>query len=321
MQQEEFTVIVYHSGCPDGTTAAAIARRKNPSARLYAIRAGGSISDLENERIVMVDVSVSADNLSELEQKNPRILILDHHVTAERNLEHFIKRQRVAAPQAPAAKSTFGGMKIFVPKPTSEVRIDKSRSGATMAWDYFFPEQPRPEFVDYIEDHDLWKFALPESYPIRVAFSANNFRDVDLVNDLIDVFPNAKEDVIESGKQIIGYQEMALFPAMRDKAFHAIIDGHRAIVCPCSVLTLVSEFGAWINKQNENYDFALLWYEETLSAERKRKCMLRGKGKVDLSKIAEARGGGGHAGAAGFTVTQDEFFAMFQQTSPKIGKN
>ena len=91
-----------------------------------------------NSDVYILDFSISREHLDELVSRMNSVLILDHHKSALENLN--------------------GHPNCF---------FDMNRSGAGIAWDYFHPNVPRPDFINYIEDQDLWRFSLPDSEYVR----------------------------------------------------------------------------------------------------------------------------------------------------------
>ena len=57
--------------------------------------------------------------------------------------------------------------------PNLEVTLDMGRSGATIARDYFAPAGLTPaqqQLFAYVEDADLWRWALPDSKAFHAGF-------------------------------------------------------------------------------------------------------------------------------------------------------
>ena len=52
----------------------------------------------------------------------------------------------------------------------SNAIFDMSKSGATLAWEFFHPGKEAPKFIQYITDRDLWKWELPYSKEFSAAF-------------------------------------------------------------------------------------------------------------------------------------------------------
>jgi len=154
-------LIIHHRSCPDGFCAAFVAKKRFPEAEVLALDHGGFLPTgaVEGKHVLVVDFSwrTREDNilLSELAKS---FRILDHHKTAQAVLE---------------------GLDF--------ARFDMERSGAGLAWDYLFGidsselvhpnglfikheptwrTYPRPWYVDYVEDRDLWRHALPDSHEV-----------------------------------------------------------------------------------------------------------------------------------------------------------
>eukprot|EP01126_Amoeba_proteus_P030795 TRINITY_DN3035_c0_g2_i1.p3 TRINITY_DN3035_c0_g2~~TRINITY_DN3035_c0_g2_i1.p3 ORF type:complete len:104 (-),score=20.01 TRINITY_DN3035_c0_g2_i1:806-1117(-) len=47
--------------------------------------------------------------------------------------------------------------------------LNLKHSGAALAWKFFFPDFPTPKLIQYVEDQDLWNWALPNSKEFNIA--------------------------------------------------------------------------------------------------------------------------------------------------------
>ena len=126
-------VCIYHGGCPDGFTAAWAAKQAYPDAELVPGYYGAPPPDVGGCDVLIVDFSYPRPVLIEMEMVASRLRVYDHHKTAEADLE---------------------GLSFCV--------FDMERSGAGLAWDELVGGE-RPWLIDYVEDRDLWRFALPDS--------------------------------------------------------------------------------------------------------------------------------------------------------------
>ena len=86
---------------------------------------------LGGKDVVIVDFSYSKADMQRLLSFANSVLVLDHHVSAERELEGF---------EAPNFKFVY----------------NVNKSGAGLTWDYFYPSSQQPMVVQYIQDGDLW---------------------------------------------------------------------------------------------------------------------------------------------------------------------
>ena len=82
-----------------------------------------------------------------------------------------------------------------------------TRSGAGMAWDFFHPMIPRPLFIDYIEDRDLWQWKLPYSRE----FSAG----LKMIPYEFEQYANLETDekvkgVIHNGSVVLAYSNLCI---------------------------------------------------------------------------------------------------------------
>ena len=81
------TVVLYHAECADGFGAAWALWRRFPSADYRPVKHGNPPPDgLRDQRVVIVDFSYGRDQLQAMAEETQALLVLDHHVTAEKAL-------------------------------------------------------------------------------------------------------------------------------------------------------------------------------------------------------------------------------------------
>lgn len=146
--------IIYHDNCPDGWCAAwvaynALKEQQDVVATLHPANYGQAPPDLgDADTVYIVDFSYPHDVLASMAIEEQRtVVVLDHHQTAIDDI--------TSTPGWPAASWPY------------ETVLDADRSGAGITWDYFHPGKPRLDIVDYVEDRDLWRFALPNSREVN----------------------------------------------------------------------------------------------------------------------------------------------------------
>lgn len=142
MTPHEVTHILYHAECADGFGAAYAAWKiLGDNASYIPVQHGDPPPPLPKDaKVAIVDFSYKRDIILEIADNVEEIVILDHHTTAQDELEGL-----------PFA--TF----------------DLTKSGARMAWEYWHPETDVPEMIAYIEDKDLWLWNLEQSKEFSVA--------------------------------------------------------------------------------------------------------------------------------------------------------
>lgn len=132
------TVVLYHKDCNDGTTAAAVVLRKFPNAKTFPFSYDYSaqeinkvLNELDSEtQVFTVDCIIGVKNILDVGYK---VTTIDHHIGAKDEYEKIAQENK---------NFTF----IF----------ENNRSGASLTWKYFFPEDEIPELVKLVEDSDLF---------------------------------------------------------------------------------------------------------------------------------------------------------------------
>lgn len=260
---------IYHGNCADGFTAAWVAHHAfDGEIDLHAGVYQTPPPDVTDREVFLVDFSYKRPVLEAMREKARRIVVLDHHKTAEADL------------------SNLTGV---------ETIFDMNRSGARIAWDYWHgPSDPPPRTLLHVEDRDLWRFALPHtreiqanifSYPYQIAvwdelmaadplklaeegraIERKHFKDV---NELIGV--------VTRRMTIGGYNvPIANLPYIHvSDAAHALCKGEPFAGC------------YWDTPKGRV--FGLRSTDDG----------------VDVSEIAKQYGGGGHRNASGFTVSYE----------------
>jgi hypothetical protein len=257
-------LVLHHGGCADGFCAAWIVRKiLGDGAEYLPVNHGQEPPDVSGRDVTILDFSYRRPVLQEMVARARSLLVLDHHKTAEADLR-----------DCPWA------------------HFDLSHSGARLAWDHFFPGQPRPWLVDYTEDRDLWRWNLPESQAVNAALCSYpmTFPAWD------DLARRGHESLIPEGQAILRYQEEEILKATANATYQEVA-GYRV---PCvNSTTLISEIAGRL-AEAPDAPFAACWFER---GDGKRIYSLRSrKGGIDVSEVARRMGGGGHPQAAGFEV-------------------
>jgi len=80
-------IVLYHAECSDGFGAAWAIWKKFPNTRFVPVKHGTPPpSDLRDRRVVIVDFSYARTILDTMASETKELLILDHHITAEKAL-------------------------------------------------------------------------------------------------------------------------------------------------------------------------------------------------------------------------------------------
>jgi oligoribonuclease NrnB/cAMP/cGMP phosphodiesterase (DHH superfamily) len=270
-------IVFYHKNCPDGFACAWTAWKKfKNKAKYFSLNYQALFEyTFRREKIYFFDVIPERKVLEDLIKKDNEITIIDHHLSAKRILD-LNKFENV------------------------EIILDMKRSASVLVWQYFFPKKEIPKLLIYVEDMDLWKFKKPYTREILAAINLADF-DFEKWDKLVKEIEDKKtrKKHIEDGKKIIEYQNK-LIEEMVQGAKEVKIGRYKALAANSSIL--ISEIGAALIRKMP--PLAIVWFK----AGKEKRVSLRSNGEVDVSKIAEKYGGGGHKKAAGFGLAEKESF-------------
>lgn len=262
-------VVLYHYPCLDGFTAAWAAKKffGDEAEYIPADYSGKVNVDLSNKEVYFVDYSFKRPRMMEVARVAKRVIVLDHHKSAIEDLAELYEQGVI------------------------EGVFDLHRSGAGITWDYFFSDLNRPPMVDYVEDRDLWRYALPNSREVNYALFSHEY-NFDTWDQLAETPINTliAEGIAIWRKHMKDVQELSQQSRLMS------IGGHVVPVVNVNY-TYGSEVGNilaqgqkfagyyWIGNDG-GYNFGLRSTDDGL----------------DVSEIAIRYGGGGHRNAAGFKV-------------------
>lgn len=268
--------ILYHANCQDGFSAAWAAWKKfKNNADYLPVEHQLPPPELKDKTVYLLDFSYKAEVMEEITKNNKELIIIDHHVTAEKEV-----------------KTLTDSNKSDKHKITTI--LDMNRSGSALAWKHFHPKNKIPKIIQHVEDSDLWLFKKSRTKEITTVLSMTNFTFPDW-EKFAKKLENKKtlSKIIEIGKNIESYKS-ALIQRLASKAVAVDFEGYKVNAVNSSIL--ISEIGHELVRRNP--PFGVIWYSDAS----KIKVSLRGNGSIDLTKIAEKYGGGGHKNAAGFKL-------------------
>lgn len=278
-------LVIYHGNCFDGFTAAwAVWKRFGADADYVAGNYGDEPPDVTGRDVIIVDFSYKRPVLMEMVAKARCIYVLDHHKTAQEDLSGLLSARRYD-PAELVSMSEFDA--------TYPIRatFDMERSGAGIAWD-FFHDTPRPKIIDYVEDRDLWRFALPFTREIHAAMSSYpfEFRAWDEI-----ALKCERGELIAEGAAIDRKHLRDIEALLKITKTRISIMGHDVPIANLPV-TMCSDAG---NIMAKGELFAVTYYD---APEHRCYSLRSNDAGMDVSMIAKAYGGGGHRNAAGFRL-------------------
>lgn len=260
--------ILYHGGCPDGVGGAYAAWKKfGDSADYIPVRHGHPPPEhLDGMDLYFVDFCYPKPVMDEIAKIAKSITVLDHHEGIR------------------DVASAYPGI------------FDTSRSGATIAWSYFHPGTQVPKLLSYIEDGDLYTFALPNSRDILAYVYSGPFQVFEHLDTLAREISDDEE-----------FKRVAHVGAFFAQHHGHIVDGlvqHAELVqfegYECF---LVGGSGEFISDTGNRLAQLKPPIAIVLTADATHlRVSLRSDKTIDVSVIARKYGGNGHPAAAGFKL-------------------
>jgi len=268
-------LVISHKNCKDGTAAAWCAWHKfKDSARYLQMNYGENI-DLQcfiDKEVYILDFSFKRDFCLKIKEVAKSLLILDHHATAEKELE---------------------GLDF--------AKFDMNKSGAVLAWEHFNPSEAVPMFIKYIDDADRWAWELPSSREIAAGSSLYN----NTIEDFEKLSNASFNELYEKGLMVAQYIELYICQMMPNfinvvlsNAFGKFA-GMNVPVINCPYWSISRLLNNKIVK--EKCPLAIGYFKR---GDGKWQYSLRSSKDFDCSEIAKIFNGGGHKSASGMESTE-----------------
>lgn len=329
----ERPLVFFHAPCPDGSCAAWLASKRFPRADLVGVQYGPPVEVDGNSITVKVEGGGRAafglkgvdvfmldwtpprptETLAAVARVAQSLFVFDHHESALRELDG---PKKVWYEAEQISRGNFPD----TPPRYPYLILDKTRSGAGIALDVFFPgfrdlwkEEvrqsqkldgrflPTHEKTDghmtaialLIEDRDLWRFDLPGAREVAAyldcAGASNGPAKFDALPDIADMRAE--------GAAMLRYQA-ALVDRIAGKA--TVCQWAEGGLLVVNSPVLQSEVGeALYRRAPAPLKAAAVWHEDAEKTVVSLRSLLGG---LDCAAAAKARGGGGHERSASFAV-------------------
>lgn len=256
-------LFLYHAGCWDGFCAAWVHHCHPlpadwPPISYIPVQYGEDPPYVKGAIVTIADFCYPRPVLGTMIADAAKLIVLDHHPTA-------------------MECDGMKGVTITIGK--SGARLMCEALGMTPHW-----------LVDYTEDRDLWRHALPHSREVNAALRSYPL-DFETWDYLAKMEPG---NLIDFGAAILRSEE-ALVRQHVTKAVTTVIAGHAVRMVNATVL--MSEIG---HALAQDHPFGATYL---INAKGQAVVSLRSREEgLDVSKIARQFGGGGHQHAAGFAI-------------------
>lgn len=262
---KEDIVVFYHANCTDGFTGAWAAWKKfGDKAEYVAWVHQTPLPPLRNKELYFIDICPKEDEVKRLLAANRRVTAIDHHVSAEAAV-------------------------AMTDRPSYALR----HSGAMLAWHYFHPGKEAPKLIRYVEDGDLWTKKMAHTPAVYAYLDLFDF-DFRRFSRLAREFEkkSLEKKHVAVGKLILKHEEKLVERIVATGAVPVRFFGIRTLAVNSPIFQSQIGHALWRKRPH----MSIVWYER----EGQIKVSLRSNGKVNVAKLAEKFGGGGHEGAAGF---------------------
>ena len=232
-----------------------------------------------DEKVYFVDYSFSKNTVNVLRDVldiTKNVVWIDHHQSSVEMLK-----------ENPDLKSVDGIVKEGI-------------SGAALTYMYLYSEQYSgiPMYHKYVTDFDCWHLKLPNVMEFKYGVECYDYTALSdfwlrLMDNDTGTDNKFLQDIINDGAVVRRHSENDFRRLIKENSYEREVDGYKALILNRDGFSQV--FGDKIN----DYDVCILWryiggkYVYSIYST-----------KVDVSKIAEKYGGGGHPGASGFSSTE-----------------
>ncbi len=268
---ETKNLCIFHGNCLDGFSAAwAVRHALADDVAFYKGIHQQSPPDVTELDVILVDFSYKKDVLLDMLKVAASITILDHHVSAEKDLSELLEAGKI------------NGL------------FDMNKSGAMLAWEWFNPDLPAPVLINHVQDRDLWQFKLDGTKAINAALSSYAY-DFEVWDRLMGSDEEALEALRRDGDAIERRLQKDVAQLIAAGVRRMIIGGYDVPVLNASS-AYVSDAG---HIMSIGEPFAACYWDHPDG----RSFSLRSsEAGIDVAEVAKRYGGGGHEKAAGFTV-------------------
>ncbi|VBB17803.1 DHH family phosphohydrolase [Yasminevirus sp. GU-2018] len=280
--KNKINFVVTHGNCSDGFMSSTIVRRylreqgvDLSTVTFYNAYYGNDFSKLpemmKDKYVVICDFSFPKFLFDKMvEATNGNILILDHHMTAQKSLQDV---------------------------PSEFLTFDMKHSGAFITWVYFFGFDNVPKTVLYVEDNDIWTKKLPQTREFTAYMFSRKFDYDEYEKFFDDTYLLEQAFPVGSGMVM---QNDAYIEQLNKKSIPQLVElnGRYYFVSCLNTPILKSELGNYVLTVHKNANLSMMYshdpyYGNTAISYRSM------DDRSDSTEIAKINGGGGHRNASG----------------------
>ena len=244
----------------------------------------------KDEEVFIVDFSLeNVYDMDRLTEITKNIHWIDHHISAIRKYENTGFDKDVPGIRYNGVAGCLLTWLYLFKLSKGEIKFDNDKL------EYL---DKAPTFVKYISDHDVWEFKYGDSTKyFQTALRSEKTRPTDQIWDNLfyDNLNRYLLFMLDIGKTMYTYKCVEDENYLKRCKFDTIFEGFRT----CAVNRALCNSS--IFDTLENRDDYELFMTFSFDGEKFRYTIYPNNKSIDVSKIANKYGGGGHAGAAGFS--------------------
>lgn len=308
-----FDQCVYHRGCSDGMACAAIVKTVCPTVEFIELAAGQDLDEdpsiFSNRNVIFVDVVPSPEYFRKVIHVAERVVVIDHHITYRTSIETVINELK--EDDKNKDEDDNEDEKI-------ELHFDVNKAACQLTFEYFYPAQELPWFLNYIADRDLWKYEMPHSKEITNAlYTDYHTRSIDNILRLFQIkgkeLERLQEYLLKKGKILTELRTEAVKSGCRNRLectyTSPLGDAYRVWLYTCDQY-LLSDVGARLTryrfKDGKYPDFVVYWWYDVEHHQfglsfRSDNTSPTSTDVEQIARMIQERGGG-HRNAAGCVV-------------------
>lgn len=293
-------VVVFHRVDYDGLFSYAIARRELELQGYEVEGVGYNYRDENNfskydrnkyGKFVVCDITLPCDEMIEMDSRfEDDFIWIDHHITAIEDSEKY----------------KYNGV--------DGIR-ETGKAACVLTWEYFHPSEEVPYSVRLAGAHDIWDKTtydwdnVVSTFQLGLAnrFVMNSAAFYEFYDKVIG--ESDIEDIIDDGKCIKKYTDGLFDSWVKKYSFEVTVGGiHKAICMVCPVFS-----SKVFDSVGDRYELYVVCEKNGLNEGVYNVSMYSDGKDMDFScgeYMKEHYHGGGHKGAAGGTMTEEEFFEL-----------
>jgi oligoribonuclease NrnB/cAMP/cGMP phosphodiesterase (DHH superfamily) len=186
-----------------------------------------------------------------------------------------------------------------------DLSFEIEKCGATLTWEYFFPDAPVPAFLKYVQDRDLWTWQEPKSKVINEAFShiKTGLTQKQVLSEFDRLAAMSQDDLIyhfETLGEMLLAPKLSMSRELAKKAQWVKAWGYKFLACPLEPTEAYYYNDVMEVLYSENHDSPFVC--TYIKKEDGYKLSFRSRQQYDgfdCAKLARSIGGGGHREASG----------------------